>query len=204
MKKFLALLLLSTAVHAQQPKAGQLYQSVQADLNGDGKPEKIGLVAYGHFPAGFFGRLKVWDSSGKLLWQAPAVKTPQDAYAFGNWEYGSSTIEWVGGNDLISAKPQSDVRPTTYKRFRWTGTAYVPNGVGYLLSNDNSDTYTWTKPFEWDGMKPLNWIVSLAKGQQDSNVMAAHGDQYLSGSAELQPTATGFQVTRWLKKLTAN
>lgn len=203
MKKLIALLLLSTAVQAQQPKAGQLYQSTQADLNGDGKPEKIGLVAYGHFPAGFFGRLKVWDSSGKLLWQAPAVKTPQDAYAFGQWEYGSSTIEWVGNGELISAKPQSDVRPTTYKRFRWTGSAFQPNGVGYLLSDD-SENYNWTKPFEWDGMKPLNWVVSLAKDRQDSNIMAAHGDQYMGGTAELQPTSAGFKVTRWIKKLTSN
>lgn len=202
MKHLLALLLL-TASAAANPKAGQLYQTVQADLNGDGKPEKIGLVAYGHFEAGFYGRLKVWDSSGKLLWQAPVVKSPSDPFAFGGWEYGSSTIEWVDSKELISAKPQSDVRPTTYKRFRWTGTAYEPAGTGFLLQ-DGADAFRWTKPFEWDGLKPLTWVVSLVK-ERDGNVMAVKGgDQYLSGTAELKPTATGFQVTRWLKKLSAS
>ena len=157
MKNLLILLLLSAGA-AAEPKAGQLYQSVTADLNGDSKPEKIGLVAYGHGPAGFYGRLKVWDSGGKLLWQAPAVKSSDDPYAFGQWEYGSSTIEWVSSSELISAVPQSDVRPTTFKRFRWTGSAYQPAGNAYLLQQ-SADSFTWTKPFKWDALKPLTWVV---------------------------------------------
>lgn len=125
--------LLLTAIAAADPKAGQLYQTVRADLNGDGKPEKIGLVAYGHFPEGYYGRLKVWDSGGKLLWQAPTVQSSDQPFAFGQWPYGSSTLEWVSPQELISAKPQSDVRPTTFKRFRWTGSAYQPLGNAYLL-----------------------------------------------------------------------
>lgn len=195
--------LLLTAIAAADPKAGQLYQTVRADLNGDGKPEKIGLVAYGHFPEGYYGRLKVWDSGGKLLWQAPTVQSSDQPFAFGQWPYGSSTLEWVSPQELISAKPQSDVRPTTFKRFRWTGSAYQPLGNAYLLQ-DGSDSFAWSKPFEWDGLKPLTWVVSLVKAHE-GNVMAVKGgDQYQGGTAELQPTGKGFRVTRWVKKLSSD
>lgn len=195
MKRLLLLLFLSAAV-AADPKAGQVYRSVKADLNGDGKPEKIGLVAYGHGPGGYYGRLKVWDSGGQLLWQAPAVKSPSDPFAFGSWEYGSSNIEWIGPQELISALPQSDVRPTTFKRFRWTGSAYEPAGQGYLL--ESGDGFVWSKPFEWDGVRPLTWVVSLVDG---SVLSVRGGDQYLNGTARLEPTAQGFRVVRWLKNL---
>ncbi|MBX3170356.1 MAG: hypothetical protein KF760_23320 [Candidatus Eremiobacteraeota bacterium] len=202
MKKLLALLLLTASTTAA-PKSGQLYQTVQADLNGDGKPEKIGLVAYGHSPEGFYGRLKVWDSGGKLLWQAPTVQSSDAPFAFGNWEYGSSTIEWVSPSELISAKPQSDVRPTTFKRFRWTGSAYQPAGNGYLLQ-DGTGAFAWTQPFEWDGVKPLTWVVSLVKNREGNVMSVQGGDRYLGGTADLQPTPQGFKVSRWLKRLSSH
>lgn len=193
------LLLLLLAVGAgADPKGGQVYRSVKADLNGDGKLEKIGLVAYGHSAEGYYGRLKVWDASGKLLWQAPVVKSSDEPFAFGSWEYGASNIEWVGPSELISAQPQSDVRPTTFKRFRWTGSAYEPAGNGFLLQS--GDGFVWSKPFEWDGVKPLTWVTSLVEG----TVLSVRGDQYLNGTAQLEPTAQGFRVVRWLKKLSSS
>lgn len=197
MKKLLVLLFLTLSA-AADPKAGQVYRSVKADLNGDGKLEKIGLVAYGHFPAGYYGRLKVWDSGGKLLWQAPTVKSSDQPFAFGSWAYGASNIEWVSSGELISALPVSDPRPTTFKRFRWTGSAYVAVGTGFLLQS--GDEFVWTKPFEWDGVKPLTWVVSLLDG---SVLSVRGGDQYMNGTARLEATAAGFRVVRWVKKLSS-
>lgn len=134
----------------------------------------------------------------QLLWQAPAVKSSSDPFAFGNWDYGSSDIEWISSKELISAQPQSDVRPTVYKRFLWKGSGYEPAGNGLLLQSE--DDFVWSKPFEWDGVKPLTWVISLSKG----SVISAKGDQYLNGTAQLERTPSGFRVTRWLKKLSSN
>ena len=198
----LALFLLTTCAGAQPtPKAGQLYQSVPVDLNGDGKSEKVGLVAYGHNPSGgFFGRLKVWDSSGKLLWQAPAVQSSDAPFAFGNWEYGSSTIQWAGPKELISAQPVSDVRPTTFKRFRWTGSAYVPVANQFLLK-DSEESFRWTRPFEWDGVKPLTWVVELTQTLEGNLCAYKGGGITQSGKAQLQSTPAGMTITRWLEKM---
>lgn len=201
MKRLLSLLLLSTCAFAQEkPKAGTVYQSVKVDLNGDGKPEKIGLVAYGHGDIGFFGRLKVWDSSGKLLWQAPAVKSPEEAFAFGQWEFGSSTIQWVGPKELLSAGPQSDLRPTTFKRFRWTGSAYQPLPNQYLLE-DSKDSFRWTKPFVWDGVKPLTWVVEISQTLEGNVCAYKTGGITQSGSVQLQPTPDGMTITSWIQKM---
>lgn len=201
MKRFLFFLILTVAAAAQQqPKAGQVYQSVKVDLNGDGRPEKVGLIAYGHAPVGFFGRLTVWGSDGKMLWRAPAAKTADDPFAFGQWEYGSSSLEWVGPQELISAMPQSDVRPTTFRRFSWTGSAYKPLANQYLLAT-SEDSFTWSRPFEWDGVKPLTWVTSLSQDLAGEVLAYRSGGMTQSGSAQLQAGPGGMKVVRWLRAL---
>jgi hypothetical protein len=200
-RSLLFLLILTVAARAQeQPKAGQVYQSVQVDLNGDGKPEKVGLIAYGHAPVGFFGRLTVWDSGGKVWWRAPVAKTPDDPFAFGQWEYGSSSLEWVGAQELISAKPQSDVRPTTFRRFSWTGSAYRPLANQYLLAT-SEDSFNWSRPFQWDGVKPLTWVSSLNQQLAGEVLAYRSGGMTQTGSAQLQAAPTGMKVVRWLRAL---
>ncbi len=205
MRTLLLFVLLITCVSAQpQPKAGQVYQSVQVDLNNDGKPEKVGLVAYGHNPSGgFFGRLKVWDSSGKLLWQAPLAKSSDESFAFGMWEYGSSTIQWVGPQELISARPVSDVRPTTFKRFRWTGSAYQPLANQFLLK-DSEESFRWTKPFDYDGLKQLTWVVDFTQTLEGNVCACKTGGMTQSGRAQLKATPSGMTITRWNEKMGSN
>ena len=68
------MLLLTNLTWAQDlPKTGDIYGSLTYDLNGDGKPEKIGLSAFNiHGESeSFWGRLRVTDAAGKLIWEAP-------------------------------------------------------------------------------------------------------------------------------------
>ena len=119
------LILLSTAAWSQDmPKPGQVYQERRCELRG--KPAKLGLAAYRIIKEAdsYWGQLKVWDGQGKLIWQAPQAKMPGDPFAFGMWPFGSSGLEWISGDLLLSPHPQSDVRPATYHRYRWTGAKF--------------------------------------------------------------------------------
>jgi hypothetical protein len=78
------------------------------------------------------------------------------------------------------------------------GSAYEAVGNGFLLQS--GEGFVWTQPFEWDGVKPLTWVVSL----RDGSVLSVRGgDLYLNGTARLEATAKGFRVVRWLKKLSS-
>jgi len=182
MKNLWALLLL-TAIATANP----LDRSTLADLDGDGRPEKIGLVA---------GQLFVWDASAKLLWQGPQVMSQDDPFALA----ASSTLEWLGSGELISAQPQSEPGPTTFQRFHWDGTAFHPLGRAYLLQ-DSDDSFVWTRTFRWDGVKPLTWIVSLSSALQGRVIAFRGGGMSQSGEAQLQRVDNGMSITRWLTSL---
>lgn len=196
------------------PKPGKVYKEVRCDLNRDGKVERIGLVAHSPHKESdsFWGRLTVWDSSGKQLWQAPIVKDQRSAFAFGSWPFGASTIDWVGDLDndqqidLISAQPQSDVRPPTYNRYRWDGKQFQALPAMMLLeSPEGSGSFLWTKASQWGGgEKPLTWIMSISGSP--SNAVAGitsyrGGGNYADGQASLRGDVKGVAVKKWIKKV---
>lgn len=85
-KTLVTLLMLSGMAGAQPPvKTGQVYQTRKLDLNGDGKPERVELVAYRIHKESdsYWGQLRVVDSSGKQLWKAPQASKSGEPFAFG-------------------------------------------------------------------------------------------------------------------------
>ena len=208
----LLLLTLFLAAMAQNlPQTGRTYQARSVDLNGDGKMEKVVLVAYGidHEMQSYFGRLKVLDSGGKVLWAAPAAAHADEPFAFGSWPYGGSDLEWVGDIDgdgrveLLSPLPVSDLRPPTYRLFRWSGTAFVPAGVKMLLQ-EGENLFVWREPIEWDGMEPITW-VSKVEGEPGAVTVEVtsfiEGGEVLGGQALVQGTKDGMKVRRWVREL---
>lgn len=213
-KLFLVLVLLTQMAYAQSlPKAGEVYESVSCDLNGDGKVEKIELSAYGINAESemFWGRLRVKDSSGKVIWEAPKASKNEQPFSFGMFPYGVSGLEWVGDIDgdgkieLISPAPVSDVRPPTYRRYRWTGTAFQALGDKMLLENPaGSGTFLWRDPFEWDGVQPLTWVSQLSGGPGKcvGDVTASRpGGEVWGGQAQFSGNGLGLTARTWLKKL---
>jgi hypothetical protein len=205
---------LLTAWAQDLPKAGKVYKELKFDLNLDGKTERIGLVAYNPHKESdsYWGQLTVWDIKGKQLWQAPKVKDQRGDFAFGSWPFGASTIDWIGDLDgdkqvdLISAQPQSDVRPPTYNRYQWDGKKFQALPAMMLLESPaGSQTFHWTKASQWDGETPLTWVMSMSGSPKNPiiDVTSYRGaGKYASGQATIRADAKGVTVKKWLKRLT--
>lgn len=193
------------------PKPGQQYQVRQADLNGDGKKEKLALSAYRIIPQAesYWGRLQVFDSRGQLVWQAPQASEPGQPFAFGIWPYGDSSLDWLGDLDgdghpeLLSRAPQSDVRPATFRLYRWTGKAFEALPARMLLETAPGE-FTWSEPREWDGQTPITWVMSLegSAARPKASIYAyRENGQGAFGEARMAATANGLRVEAWTKKL---
>ena len=216
MQTTLTLLILLTGLAVAQPlpQAGQVYQTRKCDLNGDGKPERVELVAYRiqRESDSHWGQLRVVSSAGKLLWKGPQASTAGEAFAFGSWPYGVSDLEWLGDVDgdgqvdLLSPAAISDVRPTTYRRYRWTGSAFEAMPKKMLLEKaPGSGQFVWTDPINWDGQKPLTWVMSLA-GSPDliATVYSwRRGGEGWIGKAKMVGSPTALKVSQWLNPLKA-
>jgi hypothetical protein len=212
-KTLLATLILSAMGWTQPlPKQGQVYQTRKIDLTGDGKPDRVELVAYRIHKESdsHWGQLRVVDARGKLLWKAPQASQAQEPFAFGSWPYGNSDLEWLGdleGDgvvDLISQRSISDLRPATYRRYRWTGKAFEVLPAKMLLeSGADSGNFTWSNPFEWDGQKPLTWVMSLSGSPKlvATIYSAQSGGSGRQGQAQMIGSAAGMKVSNWLKKM---
>jgi hypothetical protein len=211
-KKTLILALLTTVPLLAQtlPKNGQAYESVSIDLNGDGRPEKISLVAYNVDPdeESFWGRLQVSDGSGKVIWQGPTATRPGQPFAFGMWPWGATGLEWVGDIDgdgkveLVAKAPISDVRPATFHRYRWNGQAFQAMSSKMLLASSGSKPgkLLWRDPFEWDGARPLLWGTALsgAPNQIIVEIMDYRNNGSIwGGTALTQGDGLGLIVKSW-------
>lgn len=213
-KLFFTFLFLTNLALAQElPKVGDVYQAVSCDLNRDGKAEKLELVAYNINTEAemFWGRLRVKDAAGKVLWEAPQATETEQPFAFGMWPYGVSGLEWVGDIDgdgkveLISPAPVSDVRPQTYRRFRWTGRGFEALSPKMLLETPaGSGKFLWRDPIEWDGQQPISWVSQLSGGPGKcvGDVTSSRADGVLwGGQAQFRGDGLGLTATSWLKKL---
>lgn len=214
LRKTLLGLFLATAVWAQaMPKAGQVYESKSIDLTGDGKPEKVALVAHSinNNAESFAGQLRVVNSQGKILWQGPKLTQSGVPFSFGSWPYGVSGLGWLGDIDgdkkieLLSANPVSDVRPFTFQRYRWDGKAFRSLGQKMLLeSAPNSGRFLWKDPFEWDGESPLTWGMTPTGDPSRClvEVMSYAGNgQYRTGQAIMKGDGLGLTVTGWARPM---
>jgi hypothetical protein len=186
---------------------GQVYESVQVDLDGDGTAEEVRLRSYGlTADEEFYGQLEVADLDGNVLWKGPQADNPFHAYAFGGWHIGFSGLDLVGDFDadgtvhLLSAAPISDVRPPTYRLFAWNGSEFVAQGARALVESPaNSGRYRWTSD---DSLKPGRFVNSFEGFMADGTVIAnitqfVSNTRVLHGRARVKADDIGFHVVRW-------
>jgi hypothetical protein len=213
-KLLLSFALLTNIAFAQAlPKTGEVYQSISYDLNKDGKMETIGLAAYNINADAemFWGRLQVADAAGKVIWQAPKATKNEQPFSFGMFPYGVCDLEWLGDLDgdgkaeLLSPAPVSDVRPPTYRRYRWTGKVFEALSPKMLLETPaGSGKFLWRDPIDWDGSQPLTWVSQLsgAPAKKVAEITSSRADGALwGGQAEMSGNGLGLTVSSWTKKL---
>lgn len=189
---------------------GQIFQNFFVDLNGDGTRENVQVKVYGLAESEWFAQILVRDDKGKLIWQGPHNKNRQDPLVFGNFNYGSAMPQALGdfnGDgkiELIATSPVSDLRPQSFRLFVWQGGKFVFVAEKTLLENPaGSGIYRWSKVWGADCGTPHGLWIMAVKADKDPGrylVEVLSADSRL-GVAKAVPTAQGFKIINWQKKL---
>lgn len=178
------------------PRKGETYQVQRIDLNGDGQPEKVGLKCVEVSDSGWYSRLTVWNSAGRVLWQSMPAKV--GVWAFGGWDWGISDLQLVAdvdGDGTVEAlvpDPVSDVSPTTFRLFRWTGKAFQHIKSGSLIAVAQDE-------FQWSAKaQGSRWIGKFKPGPVATVWSVGQDGQVKLQTGTVQGSARGFKVLRWL------
>lgn len=112
---------------------------MKVDLNGDGRKETVRLVPY-KVGETELGQLIVEDSRGVTLWRAPKCKDAYSSEPFhflGEFDRGDLEclldFDGDGRPEIVATGQKSDVRPTTFLVYRWTGKAFMLVNEGMLV-----------------------------------------------------------------------
>lgn len=178
------------------------------DIDRDGKEETIAWKKFASTDLGDFYQLLAIDDDGTLLWEGPKEKAEANPYVFSSLDTGVSMPELLidfdhdGNIEMLAPEPQSDVRPTYFRKLRWRETYFEP-----LLSNalmrqsPGSDRFIWKTTQASYG----TWISKLApygKGMIKADVTEYNKDQSAkTGVALIRFDREGASVEQWLEPL---
>jgi len=126
-----------------------------ADIDRDGKEERLEWRPFSSEDVGTFHRLYLYDDDGTLLWKGPATRNEKNPWFVAELDYGISLPELFGDIDgdgkaeLLIPSPQSDVSPTWYHRSRWTGTSFeaIPTAAMEYRETPERADLKWTQRF---------------------------------------------------------
>ena len=161
MKKSLLLMLLF--FHSVLPAGNFL----SADLDNDGRMERVAWKPFARDQSGIYYRLEVRDNDGSLLWRGPQVKNVTSPFCVAELDFGVAlpqVLEDLDGDeryDLLIPEVQSDVSPTLFHRLRWEGGRFVPMRSAYLVffRGTHNDRVQWMprppRPYGF-------WVASLS------------------------------------------
>jgi hypothetical protein len=200
---------LPAAAQSDFPELNQVYQSFKVDLDKDGSPETIEVKAVAVDEESYTGRLIVKNAKGTLLWQGP-VFMPKEGFVdsslfLGSWPVGSSQVNLLqdldsnGVVDLLATSPQSDVRPSTWRVFSWTGKAFAYVAKGNLVESEpesgkfnfietDSADESWVQSIQREG-KDLIGIIYVIQGESEAKI----------GRAKMKLNNNGMEVLEWLE-----
>lgn len=125
-------------------------------------------------------------------WSSTPSEDPEDPNGFGLWFEGEGVPQWFGDLDgdghpeLIAPVPQADIGPTTFRVFRWTGSALEFLRKGAVF-RDVSGKFVWVE--EPMFFEDVAWVESLG---QEAEVCSFIGQELLRKSAELEIVLKGF------------
>ena len=192
--------------------AAENARQITGDLAGDGQALTVQWVPSVAGEDGTFYTLSVVDGAGRELWSSPRVKNSGHALAFGSWDYGVSLpealadIDGDGKLELLVPVPQSDVSPTQYRIFQWTGRALKPGPARSLSGTGGSAAvFTW----QFDPPSTEYWVQQWkAPGRNGSAVVDIVRDTGKGmaeiGTAVLVRAGSTFRLQRWIQKPRAN
>ena len=199
------LMLLASGAWAQPSK------KFQADLNGDGKVEKIEVRYSGKSESGDYYHIVALDAEGTSIWSGPKDMDDKNPLVFGSWHFGASLPEAVGDMDgdgameLVAPAPQSDVSPTTFRILRWSSNAFMPlKTTTYLATGNNLDRFSNAKTDKYEG----RWI-SAFESIEPGFAATVKITEYLgnagvkTGKAIVTLDEGGATIQKWIKPLAA-
>jgi len=187
---------------------GHIDGKLQGDIDRDGKMETIVWKKFVSVELGDYYQLLVIDDDGSLLWKGPKEKDESNPYIFSYLDTGFSLpvlledIDNDGNMELLAPEPQSDVRPTYYRKLRWSGTYFEPLlSSALMLSSTDLNRFIWKVTQKSDG----TWISKLApyrSGLAKADVTQYNKDGSVRmGVALIKLDREGAVVHRWIKPI---
>lgn len=182
-------------------------ETLRVDLTGDGRPATISRRQIGKdTELGTFYQLLVTAADGRVLWRSPELLDVQHPMVFGSFDFGVTLPEIAGDIDgdgtveMLVPAPQSDVSPTFFRVFRWTGNAFEPQFSRALTGPGRAGAeFAWTEKPRTGDFWVGHWLRASAEGWVVQLVALPSGDRVLTGTAVLVPKAGRFQMLRWLE-----
>lgn len=229
---FIFILLGANAAYAQSEfdfnkvrKDGELFEERAIDLDRDGTPEKVALIAYNlksdsEEIVSYCGQLAVLkDKGGKMetIWSGPKYKEDEifnkNEFRFVFAGFGLEPIEALGdifGDSsavLLSPLAQSDVRPSTYRVYVWKDGAFTfVRSQALLRDEKDADKFNW-KDLPEGETENRAWIGKFNKinapGEAEAEIWAYEKGKVMIGKALLKAAPDGFGVTKWIEPLKA-
>jgi len=215
----------------EAPPDGEAYkpQVNKFDLDGDGVEEIITLEQFKKVEAGDYFHLvvkKVKDGKESLLWKSPDYDTSFSSekgqeYRFFIGDPGIEDVDVIGDIDgdgkieLVSAEMQSDVSPTSFRVYRWTGKEFKHLFTKYLFAEEPSDpkNFAWGKNREITEATALTWAAGFGKVEKPGVVIinvtyykspapkSMENSTVKGGIARAGASKNGFKLMEWTKKL---
>jgi len=171
---------------------------LSADLDRDGRMERVVWKPYTQKAEGTYYRLEVRDDDGSLLWRGPKTKNVESPYCVAKLDFGVALpqiledIDGDGRYELLIPEVQSDVSPTRFHRLQWEGGRFVPMSSAYLIffRGTHNDRVQWMsrapQPYGF-------WVSSLSPAPRGT--ARAHIIGYSRKDPSVPREGTG--IVRW-------
>lgn len=226
----LVILLGANAAYAQSDfdfnkvkKNGDLFEERAVDLDRDGMPETVALIAYdiksdSEEIISYCGQLVVMKNNGgkmETVWSGPKYKEEEifgkNEFRFVFAGFGLEPIEALGdifGDSsavLLSPLAQSDVRPSTYRVYAWKNGAFsFVRSQALLRDEKDGGKFIWKNAPEGDFEKCV-WIGKFNKitapGEAEAEIWSYEKGKVMIGKALLKAAPDGFSVSKWIEPL---
>jgi len=206
MKKLIILLLFFMSIFIEAKNF------LRADLDNDGRMEKVVWRRFAKSDLGDYYQLFVYDDNGALLWRGPRTKNEESPYFVASLDYGVSIPELLMDIDddyrveLMIPAPQSDVSTTWYHRLKWVGRSFepMPNAVLELHFGTHNDWVQWTT----HPHQPYTYWASDLRKMPNGTIKAQitgypidNPTQPVTGVALIRPAPFGGAVYRWIQPI---